>query len=81
MKTALRWGFVLALGLALLAGLGWRVQLAKQTYRRLYQENLRLREEARRLEAALARAKSPERVLEWSRSHGFVPLPEGRWRR
>jgi len=81
MKTVLRWGFLLSLSLVLLATLGWRVQSLKRQAEQLYQENLRLSEEARRLEADLARARSPERVLRWARANGFVPLPQGRWTR
>jgi len=78
---ALRWGYLLAGLLFLLALLGARVQTERARYRALLSEHQALTARVAELQAAYAQASSPARVLEWARVHGFVPLAEGRWAR
>ncbi len=80
-SAALRWGYLLAGLLFLLALLGVRGQMERARYRALRSEHAALVARAAALEAAYAEATSPARVLAWARAHGFVPLAEGRWAR
>ncbi len=79
--AALRWGYLLAGLLFLLALLGARVQTERTRYRALLGEHQALAARVAKLQAAYAQATSPARVLEWARAHGLVPMAEGRWAR
>jgi len=80
-RAALRWGFLLALALLALAGLGYRNQLERQRYLALRAEHQALTARVRALEAELAATQNPKDLLRWAQEHGFLPLAEGRWAR
>jgi len=78
--VVLRWGFLLAALLFLLAVVGANVQAKRRALTELRAERAALVARLAELEAELAARKNPKRVLEWARRAGFVPLAEGRWR-
>jgi len=77
----LRWGFLLAGLLLLLALVGANGQAKRRALAELRAERAALAARVAELEAELAARKNPKRVLEWARRAGFVPLAEGRWTR
>ena len=80
-RVALRWGFLLAGLLTLLAVLGYLAQSERRRLWALEQEQVALRARARALEAELWARKNPKEVLRQAKEAGFVPMAEGRWRR
>ncbi len=77
----LRWGFLLAGLLLLLALVGANAQAKRRALAELLAERAALVARVAELEAELAARKNPKRVLEWAKRAGFVPLAEGRWGR
>jgi len=77
----LRWGYLLAGLLLVLALLGAKSQMTRKQRAALLAENAALRARIAELEAELTDRQNPKRVMEWARGAGFVPITEGRWAR
>ncbi len=78
-RTALRWGFLYALGLILVAVMGavsWR---EAERLEALQAQRQALAARVKELEAARAQALSPAAILAWAEAQGFIPMSVGRW--
>ncbi|AEB12177.1 hypothetical protein [Marinithermus hydrothermalis] len=78
-RTALRWGFLYALGLILVAVTGFVSQAEAERLEALQAQRQALAARLKALEAARAQALSPAVILAWAEAQGFIPMSVGRW--
>jgi hypothetical protein len=79
MNTALRWGGVYLLLLALLVGLGHFNLTRGEALKQLQARQDRLQDETLRLTVERYGVLSPLSLRQWAEAKGFVPMSQGQW--
>ena len=78
-KTAIRWGYIYLMALLILSGIGLATQKQRAELRNYRERFHQLEQEKRDLLVEYEARLSNRAIARWAKSHGMVPMSEGRW--